>query len=189
MVMYMQPERETLTDSLASIIQILQLGQRSGTLTVERDAGQTFEEGYIVFVNGRIVDAKANQYSGGVAFNYLNTWGRCRFSFIDGGNTDAAPASRLFSLNQAPTPRSTNPLANSDVHNTRVPSPFPRRSQAGEAALANPESARLQRTHRRLLLLINGQRSPDELARLMARNFGEVQTLLNDLEQAGLIHQ
>lgn len=188
----MQPQRETLTDSLASIIQILHLGQRSGTLTVERSAGQAIEEGYIVFVNGRIADAKANQYSGLAAFNYLKTWGSCRFSFINVSDTDATLALGSFSLNHAQTPRTTNPLnplASADAYNTKAPSPFPRRSQAGEAALIHPEAAGLQRTHRRLLLLINGQRSPNELARLMARNFEEVQILLNELEQAGLIQQ
>lgn len=185
----MQPQRETLTDSLVSIIQILHLGHRSGTLTVERNAGQVLEEGYIVFVNGRVVDANANQYNGWDAFNYLQTWGSCRFSFINVGDTDAVPAPGSSSLNHTPTPRSTNPLANADAYSTMVPSPFPRRSQAGDAALSHPEATRLQRTHRRLLLLINGQRNPDELARLIARNFDEVQILLNELEQAGFIHQ
>ena len=69
----MQPQRETLTDSLANIIQILQLGYRSGTLTVERNVGQAIEEGYIVFVNGRAVDAHVNAYSGMTAFSYLQT--------------------------------------------------------------------------------------------------------------------
>jgi predicted transcriptional regulator len=40
-----------------------------------------------------------------------------------------------------------------------------------------------------LLLLVNGQRSTNELARLMGRSLAEVETLLNDLERAGLIRQ
>lgn len=55
--------------------------------------------------------------------------------------------------------------------------------------MSHPEAAPVQRLHRRLLLLINGQRNLTALARLMARNPDEVQVLLDDLEQAGLIEQ
>ena len=182
----MQPQRETLTDSLTNIIQILQLGYRSGTLTVERNTGQTIEEGSIVFVNGRVVDARTYQYRELAAFNYLKTWGSCRFSFIDASDTTNSP-SRSPALNHTRAPfRSDSPVP---AYGEAAYSPFPRLSQAGQAAVSHPEAAPVQRVHRRLLLLINGQRNLTVLARLMARNPDEVQTLLDDLEQAGLIQQ
>ena len=176
-----------MTDSLTNIIQILQLGYRSGTLTVERNAGQAIEEGYIVFSNGRVIDAQTNQYSGLAAFNYLNTWGSCRFSFINA--SDIHPTPRSYSLNSVRAPSDSGSLAPLDAHGRAVNSPFPRLTQAGEAAITHPEAAPVQRLHRRLLLLINGQRNLTALARLMARNPDEVQVLLDDLEQAGLIQQ
>src|ERR1700730_6253728 len=120
----MQPQRETLTDSLTNIIQILQLGYRSGTLTVERNTGQTIEEGSIVFVNGRVVDAQTNQYSDLAAFNYLQTWGSCRFSFSDASDTNATSRSGSPALNHARAPfRSGFPVpANGEA----AYSPFPR---------------------------------------------------------------
>jgi predicted transcriptional regulator len=59
----------------------------------------------------------------------------------------------------------------------------------GEATLQHPESTQLSRVHRRLLLLINGQRSIRELARLNVLSYKEVRSLLNDLEYAGFIKQ
>ncbi len=59
----------------------------------------------------------------------------------------------------------------------------------GEVALQHPENAQLPRTHRRLLLLIDGKRAKTELARLLVRNLDELQTMLDDLERAGLIQQ
>jgi len=47
----------------------------------------------------------------------------------------------------------------------------------------------LSRLHRRLLLLIAGQRERNDLARLMSRSADEIQELLNDLEHSGLIQQ
>ena len=185
----MQSHRETLTDSLTNIIQILQLGYRSGTLTVERNAGQTMEEGYIVFSNGRVVDAWTNRYRGLAAFNYLNTWGSCRFSFINANDTRTISSSGPYSSNNGSTPSAAGPLASIDASGRAVHSPFPRLTEAGMAVISDPEAASVQRLHRRLLLLINGQRNLAALARLMARSPGEVQVLLDDLEQAGLIQQ
>lgn len=185
----MQSQRETLTDSLTNIIQILQLGYRSGTLTVERSTGQVVEEGYIVFSNGRVVDARTNQYSGLAAFNYLNTWGSCRFSFINASDIQTTPSrgpSPSNTVRGPSVPGSPSPI---DAPGRAVRSPFPRLSQAGMAAVSHPEAVSVQRLHRRLLLLINGQRNLTALARLMARNPDEVQVLLDDLEQAGLIQQ
>jgi hypothetical protein len=45
----------------------------------------------------------------------------------------------------------------------------------------------LSRTHRRLFLLINGQRSIKDLAALIGRTLGETATMLADLERASLI--
>ena len=45
------------------------------------------------------------------------------------------------------------------------------------------------RTHRRLLLLVDGQRSVPELIRLVGRSSEEVFQQLSELERAGFIHQ
>src|SRR5579859_7205913 len=111
----MQSQRETLTDSLTNIIQILQLGYRSGTLTVERNVWQTMEEGYIVFSNGRAVDAWTSQYRGQVAFDYLNTWGSCRFSFVNASDTHATSSSGPYSSNNVRAPSISGSLAPIDA--------------------------------------------------------------------------
>lgn len=185
----MQSQRETLTDSLTNIIQILQLGYRSGTLTVERDVWQTMEEGYIVFSNGRVVDAWTIRYRGLAAFNYLNTWGSCRFSFINASDTQATSSSGPYSSNYSSTPSASGSLTAIDASGRAAHFPFPRLSEAGIAVISHSEAALIQRLHRRLLLLINGQRNLTALARLIARSPDEVQVLLNDLEKAGLIQQ
>lgn len=198
----MQPQRETTTDSLASIMQVLQLGYRSGTLTVERTVGEKVEEGLVVFTNGQIVSAQASRYTGVSAFNYLRSWGSCRFSFLEGVTSGSPlpepPASSLHmrdSGSLTPSfrhiPGNSGSLENGATDNRGrfERTPGPKRSAAGEAALYNPDAMQISRLQRRLLLLINGQRGLDELARLMARTAGEIHTLLDELEQAGFILQ
>jgi hypothetical protein len=192
-----------MTDNLADIIQLIHLGSRDGTLTVERSTGGIVEEGYIVFVNGTVVDARAGQYSGLAAFNYLNTWGTCRFSFLSGTTTTqpltgASVSGPVNGANGASTAhpssaRIMTPLPGSAArtYNGGPASPynFPVRLLSDGEALQYLESAQIPRLHRRLLLLVNGQRSTNELARLVGRSLVEVQTLLNELERAGLIRQ
>jgi len=182
-----------MTDSLSAIIQIIHLGYQSGTLTVERGEGRTREEGIIVFSNGRVTEARVGQHSGMAAFNVLNTWQACRFSFVNG--TQPLPQKPPSSF--GPVERTdSSQLSRSQTHpsdtyykQSLLPATLPVRLPSGEAALQHPETLQIPRTHRRLLLLINGQRTVSELARLLLRSPEETHGLLRDLEQAGLIRQ
>lgn len=199
----MQPQRETMTDNLADIIHIIHIGCKSGTLTVERGEGKTLEEGFILFSDGRAIEAKVGQQNGLAAFNYLNLWQTCRFSFIS-QESQIDTLSRPFTQPLSPQP-GTSSSANRQYSSATPPMsrsgplpPYsssagqfrcPLRTPSGEVALQHPENFQLPRMHRRLLLLINGQRNVPELARLMVRNLNEVQALLNDLERSGLVQQ
>src|SRR2546421_13023979 len=88
----MQLQREAMTDSLADVIHIIHLGGKSGILTAERGEGRTIEEGFIAFIDGRVVKAMVGRQGGLAAFIYLISWQMCRFSFISEAVHDA-PAS------------------------------------------------------------------------------------------------
>lgn len=196
-----------MTDNLADIIHIIHIGCKSGTLTVERGEGNTLEEGFILFFEGRAVEAKVGQMNGPAAFNYLNRWQTCRFAFVSQTGQNSSPSrpttqplspqsgiSSKVSRQQHSSAGISGTSVNTDSlsYPYQVParqSPYPLRTPSGEVAVQHPESFQLPRFHRRLLLLINGQRGTQELARLMVRNLNEVQMLLNDLERSGLIQQ
>ena len=200
----MQPQRRAMTDCLADLIHIILMGKKSGVLTVERGEGRSLEEGLIIFVRGQVVEARVNQRSGLAAFTYLNAWQVCHFSFIAQAANEALsppqitqpllPANGGFADNTsiADSPYFDTVTQVDGLHEYRViPAAqftIPFRLLAGEEMLQRPENnGRLPRVHRRLLLLINGQRSVSQLARLMARNIDELQELLNDLERSGFI--
>ena len=197
----MRPQRETTTDSLTDLIQIIHLGGKNGILTVERNTGAIVEEGYIIFSSGKVVEASVGQTYGLAAFNYLNTWQACRFSFASDIEVSLQlPSSSLprsgplrVTTDNLPSERANQSGNHNAAPNTyyegSASSSFPTRLLQGEAALHYPETTPLSRTHRRLLLLINGQRSVSELARLLTRSFEEMQALLDDLERADLIQQ
>jgi hypothetical protein len=194
----MQPQRQTATDSLADIIQIALLGNKTGTLMVERGEGETLEEGFLKFCNGNVTEASVGRYRGVNAFNHLNTWKKCRFSFEDEVTNPSdiiQPQIQIYKTNNPSFPERFPHHTASSVDNyvelnaQGGQSFLPIRLQLGEVILQHPEASQLPRLHRRLLLLVNGQRSVSELARLMARKSEEIQPLLDDLEHNGLIGQ
>jgi hypothetical protein len=63
----------------------------------------------------------------------------------------------------------------------------PQRTRAVNEILPHFNRLGLTRIHRQLFLLIDGQRSVPELIILIGHRTDEVDTLLDDLERAGLI--
>jgi hypothetical protein len=215
----MSHQRETATDRLSNVIQVIQLGRKSGLLTVERGADIAFEEGTIAFVNGEPTDALVGQYIGREAFYWLNSWGPCRFAFIPADSTAMtspvynATTGKLSAITgklsdttarlQAQQPAAKRKLettkqrnAGTGVSHLRELSParpetwaVPNRTRHIEEALHLIDQMGLSRAHRRLFLLIDGHRSAQELERLIGREQNEVQRLLNDLVQTGVIQQ
>jgi hypothetical protein len=69
------------TDQLINVIQVLQLGRKTGELQVERQVGSQIEEGMLKFVHGQITFAECGRLDGQAALHWLQSWGQCRFVF------------------------------------------------------------------------------------------------------------
>jgi Domain of unknown function (DUF4388) len=203
----MAQQNATITNSLANVIQVIQLGRKSGVLTVERGEGMTFEEGVITFVNGQAIDAQAALFNFQDALRWLGSWGTCRYEFIPTPTSKmpAMPASVSASaFDRGTTDTGTHPrvptsplresAARRQASNGRMPaislmpaSIVPHPAKSLEESLRRVEQLSFSRHHRRLLLLIDGQRNIAEMVRLIGHTQYEVQKLLVDLEQAGII--
>ena len=77
----MAKPRVTATDQLANVVEVVELGRRTGLLSVERGSGSVLEEGEIYFVAGRAVYASLAGLRGREALTALSRWGPCRFTF------------------------------------------------------------------------------------------------------------
>jgi len=156
--------RGTSINQIMNIIQVIQLGKKSGQLTVERREKATTEQGEITFFNGQITQAQCGQRSGQQALNWIRSWGSCRFLFT-------------------PTVTETSPNLFSPTTS------IPRRIRQDNEALLLLKRAGLSRLHRQVFSLIDGKRSYAELMRLTTRQPEEIRRLLLDLEHIGIIHQ
>ncbi len=99
----MTQQRETSTDRLANVIQVIQLGRKTGVLAVERGEDVKYEEGFIVFSQGQIVQAQVGARRGQDAFQWLSSWGECLFAFEASITPQTNP--RISSSNLAPSVR------------------------------------------------------------------------------------
>ncbi len=204
----MAQQRETATDRLVSIIQLIQLGRRTGLLTAKRGEGIILEESTITFVKGQVTQASVGRRNGPEALNWLTSWGSCRFTFISSDpaedNTAFAPAPSntvdpIVSVETTPSPTPHTPVGQrpsgtlpwsgeSGQFSTPQPVyPAPYRILQLEVALRAIDVRGLSRAHRRLLLLVNGERTVPELGRLMGRDEANIAELLRDLEWAAVI--
>ncbi len=209
----MSQQRETATDRLVSIIQLIQLGRKTGVLTAKRGDGIIQEKGTITFIKGQISQTSVGRRRGSEALNWLTTWGNCRFTFVSSDPADTSSLTSIPPVRQEYGTRSTDPrlrqqtssvnnqtdpLTAADSNRIKPPNPntpspassvapAPFRTRQIDSALRVIENMGFSRTHRHLLLLIDGQRSIPELVRLMRRSEHEITSLLHDLEQATVI--
>jgi hypothetical protein len=187
--------RGTATDKLADVVQVLQMAHKTGLLTVSREmAGNSLEQGTINLHNGQIVDASLGQLRGAEALNRLMAWGACYFVFQPADPT-TGPLAPVTGPITPPTLPVQNSPASGYGYGREPPLAFPNiRSVPSRLRQANEvlpyfTNLGLARAHRQLFLLVDGRRSVQELMRLTGHRPDEINTLLADLERAGLIRQ
>ena len=202
----MSQRRGTVTDRLLNVIQVLQLGKKTGRLSVERGEGIKLEEGEIIFSNGQVIEARGGRLQGQEALRWLSTWSACRFIFVLETKISATRPFTTSQLTSFPTVgrTTTQPLKDTQSHLPILssvrqnagwggqvspagqPGP-PRHTSSAEDALHLLNQAGLSRSHWHLFLLVDGHRTIVELVRLTSRSPQEVQRLLHDLRNIGVI--
>ncbi len=123
----MSQQPNTETDRLANVIQVLQLGQKTGRLIVERNNGPLFEQGIITFVGGQVIQASLNQFQGPEAFNRLKNWGACRFAFTP--EQRSGTTGRMPTLSSQPSPAQPAPSSAWEEAGKRAPGTSPLRNR------------------------------------------------------------
>jgi hypothetical protein len=181
-----------VVDHLVTIIQVLQTGRATGSLIATRGEGTSYESGTLVFLNGRVAQARggtSGDATGGrvgrEALNWLSTWGKCRYTFtrsITSGSVTrrlSGGSQNQFSPQEGKASREKSGLVNETV---------PYRCKPLEYSLQLLSKKSLSRTHRNVFLLVDGARKIRDLMRLLKLNENEVLTLLFDLQNTGVIN-
>lgn len=116
----MAKPRVTATDRLANVIEVVELGQRTGLLAVERGSGSVLEEGELYFIFGRVIYASLAGLRGREALAALSRWGPCRFAF---DREAPRPAPNISGMTPVPDSRPAGwPSSRPDM--SRVPTGY-----------------------------------------------------------------
>src|SRR5436305_304207 len=79
---YMLDGQNIVVDRLVKIIEAIQIGRSTGSLIVTRGEGASYEVGTLVFLKGKLVQGRVGRREDREAFNWLSTWGKCRYTFV-----------------------------------------------------------------------------------------------------------
>jgi Domain of unknown function (DUF4388) len=181
--------QNVVVDQLVKIIQALQVGRTTGTLVATRGDGASYEVGTLVFVQGRVVQAKVGRKQDREALNWLSTWGRCRYTFVHSVSSESKMSEEISREIQG---RVTGPLREKTTGPIQhaagsINEMVPYRSKPLEYGLQVIEEKGLSRAYKHLFLLVDGQREIIELMRLLKLNEFEVLEMLYGLQDVGII--
>jgi len=129
----MAKSRVTATNRLANVIEVVELGRRTGLLSAERDA-VGLEEGEIYFISGHPVYAVLGPLEGRDALNVLVRWGGCRFAFDPAA---PRPIPNFSGLLPAVDSDGTPYGVSTGYENGQPPEPTPRHSAPNSGASGN----------------------------------------------------
>lgn len=204
--------RDNAADSLGDVLELIRMRRQSGLLSVERILGGRFEEGDIYFQAGQPVYARFGSLTGAEALTRLLSWRQVYFAFSTDQpqpQVNIAPQAGPRSVARVTTdplsvsvrpPADTKSLLNSGnqrVERTTAPQVpiasqtnipglewlVPQKRGNDRDVLALP----LTRPQRSMYLLVDGRRTVADLSRCMGKSMQEVERLLSELQERGLI--
>jgi hypothetical protein len=195
--------RDITAENLHDILELARLRRQSGLLSVEHSQGGRLEEGEIYFQDGRPIYARVGQLIGQDAVNWLLTWRNVNFAFVT--DVPRPPAniapitgpittpSRVPRMNthgsiEEASPQNRSSSNSASRPNTTPPPPgiewlVPQKRRVGEDALSLP----LSRRQRYIYFLVDGRRSVSDLSRTTGKTIQEVELVLRELQEQGLI--
>jgi hypothetical protein len=190
---FMLAGQNIVVDHLVKIIQAIQIGRTTGSLIATRGEDASYELGTLVFLNGRLVQGRVGRREGRDAYNWLSTWGKCRYTFVLSIPSDSATQGSLAlggeQQDQFIQEEDKVSLGEkvSQGESESVNETVPYRSKPLGYSLQVLSEKNLSRLHRRVYLLIDGVRKVEDLMRLLKLSENEVLAVLYDLQDVGII--
>ncbi len=170
---------------LSTLLQILSRQKRSGRLSVDNIHVPSFKGNVSVVIeiehgvvrNCQVMQRRVVVATGQSAIQVLMTLQPGEWHW----SSASVPPGQSSALQPSSVERTTQPLSYKPA-----PTAIPRQtSLAQDPKILN----RLSRQHRRVLALIDGNRTPSQMASILAMSTAELSRHISDLEQWGLVSQ
>ncbi len=206
--------RDIAAESLSSVLELAHLRQQSGLLSVEHAQGGRLEEGEIYFQNGQPIYARVGQMLGQQALAWLLQWRQIHFTLLtdvprpptnipvqfarDVDSSITGPMAAVSST-QASHPQFGGNMSaavsterdHSYATSISRPNPYPSSIESLIPQKLENEldvlSLPLTRPQRCIYFLVNGHRTVSDLSRTIGKSIQEVERILSELQEQGLI--
>jgi len=207
--------RDNAAENLSDVLELIRKRRQSGLLSIERLQGGLFEEGEIYFQTGQLVYARLGQLTSTDAVTQLLGWRQVYFAFLTDqpqlSTNIPLPVGIRANIAVATDPRAVSirpslSNSNSSLHfesstQNVTPDRFPQNTSSLTGNTPGLEwlvpqkrgndrdvlSLPLTRPQRSIYLLIDGKRTVSDLSRCTRKSFQEIERLLSELQQRGLI--
>jgi len=192
-------------ENLRDILELARSRRLNGIMTIEHKQAGKFEEGEVFFQTGLPVQARIGRLVGHDALNWIMRWQNLTYSIATDEALQSIAISNVNNRNIAsstPVPTylspnglsSTRPVAaqaqvnekSSLLDNTSIPGIewlVPQKRGIEREVLTLP----LTRRQRFIYFLVDGRRTIADLARCTGKNTQEIELILSELQEQGLI--
>jgi hypothetical protein len=157
--------RDNAAESLAHVLELIRTRRQSGLLSVGHMQENRFEEGEIYFQAGQTTYARTGQLLGQEALLRMLSWRQVYFTFL------------------ADQTHVNIPSDNSNGSTPGLEWVVPRKLGKERDVLSLP----LTRPQRSIYMLVDGHRTLADLSRCIRKSIPEVERLLSELQERGLV--
>ena len=187
--------------SLSEVLELSRLRQLNGMMNIEHTQGGRVEEGEVFFQTGQPIHARVGHLVGQDALNWLVKWRNITYTIGTDEYLQSVTKTSVNNRNNttSPTPTyvpppSTRPVGAQVQVNGRgsllnnFTSPgiewlVPQKRGIEREVLALP----LTRRQRFIYFLVDGRRTVADLARCTGKNTQEIELILSELQEQGLV--
>jgi hypothetical protein len=194
-------------ESLSYVLEFARTRRLNGMMTIEHTQGGKIEEGEVFFQTGQPVQARVGHLVGQDALNWLMKWHNIMYTIGTDESFQSGVPAGVNNRNSAtstpsPTPKYVPPNAmpstesgiaqiqmdgmGSILSNTSTPGIewlVPQKRGIEREVLALP----LTRRQRFIYFLVDGRRTVADLARCTGKNIQEIELILSELQEQGLV--
>jgi uncharacterized protein DUF4388 len=194
-------------ESLSAVLELARTRRLNGMMTIEHIQGGKVEEGEVFFQTGQPVHARLGRLLGQDALNWLMKWHNITFTIETDESLQPIATTTVNNRNNAtPTPSPTPTYVTTNVMpstgpdvaqlqvnemgsqliNTSTPGIewlVPQKRGIEHEVLALP----LTRRQRVIYFLVDGRRTITDLARCTGKNIQEIELILSELQEQGLV--
>src|SRR5436305_2464977 len=155
-------------ERLDGVLELARARRQNGMMTIEHTQGGRVEEGEVLFQTGQPIHARVGHLVGQDALNWLMKWRSITYTI----GTDASlqsVATTTANISNAPTPG--------------IEWLVPQKRGIEREVLGLP----LTRRQRFVYFLVDGHRTVADLARCTGKNTQEIELILSELREQGLV--